>query len=151
MPRFMSEPLPLPLPGRASNVPRLLLLGQPSDADLVDSLAESEQVEFIGKQHTTEEALGHIDGFSPDVVLVNIDDERLRRELGQVIAARPGVLFVGLTGNREAPWVGETVASGLSAVVTLSEAGGGEQLVADVCVLAMKLGAQPDEKSSSGG
>jgi DNA-binding NarL/FixJ family response regulator len=146
----VTEPLHRPIPD-ATRVPRLLVLGKPSSDDLVVALVESEQVELVGVASTTDEALRLLGEFEPDLVLMDIDEEALRngQAVGRLLAARPDVIVVGVTRNAEAPWIGDAVRGGLTAVVTLTD-GGGEQLVADVCVLAANLGARPEADRPTG-
>ena len=148
----MPEPVNLPFPDDVIRVPRLLLLIQPGKGDLLPSLAESEQVELVGNASSSDEALRLLVELDPDLVLVDLDDDgsRADQSVSRIIAARPGVLVVGLTRDPGAPWVGEAVRDGLAAVVSLSE-GEEDQLVAEVCVLAATLGARPGETPSSSG
>lgn len=147
----MTEPVQQPFHDHDIQIPRLLLLGRPSQVDLVASLTESEQVRFVGEVSSTDEALRLLDELEPDLVLVDLDEEDTRADqpVGRIIAVRPGVMVVGMTRDTDAPWVGEAVRDGVTAVVSLSEDRGGEQLVADVCVLAATLGARHENPSSS--
>jgi DNA-binding NarL/FixJ family response regulator len=146
------EPVPLPYHDDAIQVPRILLLGRPSQEDVVASLTKSEHVSLVGKVSSTDEALRLLDELEPDLVLIDLDEEDTRADqpVGRIIAARPGVPVVGVTRDTDAPWVGEAVREDLTAVVSLSEDRGGEQLVADVCVLAATLGARHENPSSAG-
>lgn len=148
----MTEPVNLPFPDDVSRVPRLLLLIQPGNGDLLPSLTESEQVELVGNATSADEALRLLDELEPDLVVIDLDDDGTRADqaASRIITARTEVLVVGLTRDTDAPWVGEAVRDGLTAVVSLSE-GEEEQLVAEVCVLAATLGARPGETPSSSG
>ena len=148
----MTEPVHQPFPDDVIRVPRILLLGQLSNGDLLPSLVESEQVEFVGNASSADEALRLLVELHPDLVLVDLDDDgsRTDQSVSRIIAARTGVLVIGLTRDPGAPWVGQAIRDGLAAVVSLSE-GGAEQLVAEVCVLAATLGARPGETPSSSG
>jgi DNA-binding NarL/FixJ family response regulator len=148
----VTEPVHQPFPDDVIRVPRLLLLGQLSNGDLLPKLVESEQVEFVGNASSADEALRLLVELHPDLVLVDLDDDgsRTDQSVSRIVAARTGVLVIGLTRDPAAPWVGQAIRDGLAAVVSLSE-GGAEQLVAEVCVLAATLGARPGETPSSSG
>jgi DNA-binding NarL/FixJ family response regulator len=146
----VTEPLHLPFRD-VTQVPRLLLLGQATSDDLVATLAESEQIELVGRASTADEALRLLADLEPDLILVDIDEESLRdgQAIGRILAARPEAAAVGFTRDADAPWIGDAVRSGLTAVVTLTD-GSGEQLVADVCVLAANLGSRPGTTPPAG-
>jgi DNA-binding NarL/FixJ family response regulator len=147
----VTEPLHLPFRDATHQVPRLLLLGPATSEDLVAVLAESDLVELVGSASTTDAALRLLVELEPDLVLMDIDEESLRtgQAIGRILAARPKVAVVGFTRDPDAPWIGDAVRSGLTAAVTLTD-GGGEQLVADVCVLAANLGARPETNPPAG-
>lgn len=129
----------------AAQTPRLLLLGQAERDDLASTLAQSEQIAFVGAAPTVDEALHLVEALQPDLVLVDLDEESLRADRAvEQTRALPGIVVVGMTRSAKAPWVGEAVRSGVDAVVNLSEEGG-KHLVADVSALAASLGAPPRE------
>lgn len=126
--------------------PRLLLVVQAPQDELVSALVESEQIEFVGVASSTSEALELAGELEPNLVLVDIDDRELREggTISRLLAQGRPVQLVGMTREPGAPWIREAVQAGVTATVTRSSGGGDAQLVTDVVLLVSEVGANSE-------